>query len=63
MVYLPHANLTIHGSSSSNNYQCTKIVVNTFTSNGSVNLNFTQTKGCDTIGMKQWQDTPTHLAQ
>jgi hypothetical protein len=27
VVYLPYANLTIHGSSSSNNYQCTKFVV------------------------------------
>jgi hypothetical protein len=36
---------------------------NTFTTDGSVNLNFAQTNGCNTIGMKQWQDTPVHLAQ
>jgi len=63
VVYLPHANMTMHGSGASNNYQCTKIVVNTFTTDGSVNLNFAQTNGCNTIGMKQWTDIPLHLAQ
>jgi Flp pilus assembly protein TadG len=64
VVYLPYANLIIHGSSASNNAQCTKIVVNTFTTDGSVNLNFAQTTiGCTSLGMKQWTDTPVHLAQ
>jgi Flp pilus assembly protein TadG len=64
VVYLPHANLVIHGSSASNNSRCTKLVVNSFTSNGSVNLNFAQTSsGCTALGMKQWTDTPIHLAQ
>jgi hypothetical protein len=63
VVYLPHANMTMHGSGASNNYQCTKIVVNTFTTDGSVNLNFAQTNGCTTIGMKQWSDIPLHLSQ
>jgi Flp pilus assembly protein TadG len=63
VAYLPHANMTMHGSGASNNYQCTKIVVNTFTTDGSVNLNFAQTSGCNTIGMKQWADVPLHLAQ
>jgi hypothetical protein len=63
VVYLPHTNMTMHGSGASNNYQCTKFVVNTFTTDGSVNLNFAQTNGCTTIGMKQWTDVPLHLAQ
>ena len=63
VVYLPHANVTMHGSGASNNYQCTKIVANTFTTDGSVNLNFAQTNGCNTIGMKQWTAVPLHLAQ
>jgi hypothetical protein len=64
VVYLPYANLVIHGSSASNNSLCTKLVVNTFTTDGSVNLNFAQTNsGCTSLGMKQWTDTPVHLAQ
>ena len=63
VVYLPHANMIMHGSGASNNYQCTKIVVNTFTTDGSVNLNFAQTNGCTTVGMKQWSEVPLHLAQ
>ena len=64
VVYLPHANVVIHGSSGSNNSRCTKLVVNSFTTNGSVNLNFAQTNsGCTSLGMKQWTDTPIHLAQ
>jgi Flp pilus assembly protein TadG len=64
VVYLPYSNLVIHGSSASNNSQCTKIVVNTFTTDGSVNLNFAQTQsGCTSLAMKQWTDTPVHLAQ
>jgi type II secretory pathway pseudopilin PulG len=64
VVYLPHANLVIHGSSASNNSLCTKLVVNSFTTNGSVNLDFAQTNsGCTSLGMKQWTDTPIHLAQ
>jgi Flp pilus assembly protein TadG len=64
VVYLPNASLVIHGSSASNNSRCTKIVVNTFTTDGSVNLDFAQTNsGCTSLGMKQWTDTPIHLAQ
>jgi len=64
VVYLPNANVTISGSSASNNSKCTKFVANTFTSNGSVNLNFAQTSvGCASLGVKQYSSPTFYLAQ
>jgi Flp pilus assembly protein TadG len=63
VVYLPRSNVTWHGSGASNNNQCTKFVFNTFTTDGSVNLNFAQSSGCTTLGVKQWTAVPLHLAQ
>jgi Flp pilus assembly protein TadG len=63
VVYLPYANVTMHGSGASNNSKCTKIVADTFTTNGSVALNFSQSNGCTTLGVKQWTPVPIHLAQ
>jgi hypothetical protein len=64
VVYLPNANLTISGSSASNNSQCTKIVTNTSTTNGSVNLNFAQvTAGCSALGMQQYSTGGLRLTQ
>jgi type II secretory pathway pseudopilin PulG len=63
VVYLPRSNVTWHGSGASNNNKCTKFVFNTFTTDGSVNLNFSQSSGCTTLGVKQWVSVPLHLAQ
>lgn len=63
VVYLPRSNVTWHGSGASNNNQCTKFVLNTFTTDGSVNLNFAQSSGCTTLGVQQWVAVPIHLAQ
>lgn len=63
VVYLPRSNVTFHGSGASNNSQCTKFVVNTFTTDGSTNLNFAQSNGCTTLGVHQWVAVPLHLAQ
>ncbi|HLH87231.1 MAG TPA: pilus assembly protein TadG-related protein [Xanthobacteraceae bacterium] len=63
VVYLPRSNVTWHGSGASNNNKCTKFVLNTFTTDGSVNLNFSQTSGCTTLGVQQWVAVPLHLAQ
>jgi hypothetical protein len=63
VVYLPYADVTMHGSGASNNSNCTKIVTNTFTTDGSVDLNFSQSSGCTTLGVKQWTAVPIHLAQ
>src|SRR5215208_5409450 len=54
LVYLPKADLKIHGTPSSNNPICTKVVLNSFTSSGSVNLNQTA-QGCENLGVKQWK--------
>ncbi len=62
VVYLPYADITASGIAASNNYQCTKVVTHTFSTNGNVNLNFAQTNGgCGTIGLKQWTEVPLHL--
>jgi len=63
VVYLPRSNVTWHGSGASNNNKCTKFVFNTFTTDGSVNLNFAQSDGCTTLGVQQWVAVPIHLAQ
>ena len=54
IIYLPKADLKIHGNPSSNNPICTKFVLNSFTSDGSVNLNQTA-QGCSNMGVKQWK--------
>ncbi len=59
---LPNANMTLRGIAGSGNYRCSKIVSKTFTTNGSVVLNFAQSDaGCTTIGMKRWSDIPLRL--
>jgi Flp pilus assembly protein TadG len=63
VVYLPRSNVTFHGSGASNNSKCTKFVLNTFTTDGSTNLNFSQTSGCTTLGVHQWTSVPIHIAQ
>jgi len=60
VVYLPNADLVMHGSGASNNSQCTKIVTNTFTTDGSVGLNFAQT-GCVKMPIKQWAGSAVRL--
>jgi Flp pilus assembly protein TadG len=62
VVYMPYEDLTASGVAASNNYQCSKLVTHTFSTNGNVNLNFAQTNGgCSTVGLKQWVETPLHL--
>jgi hypothetical protein len=63
VVYLPRSNVTFHGSGASNNSKCTKFVVNTFTTDGSTNLNFSQSDGCTRLGVHQWTAVPIHLAR
>ena len=64
VIYLPNANVVVHGNSASNNSHCTKYVANTFTSNGSVNLNFQQSSSaCASIGMQQYAGNSVRLTQ
>lgn len=62
IVYLPNSDVETQGIAGSGNYKCTKIVTRTFTTKGSVALNFSQLKaGCEAISMKQWADIPIHI--
>ena len=64
IAYLPYANLTTKGNSASSNSQCSKIVLNTLTTNGSINLSFAHTSaGCATLGVKQYAGTGVRLTQ
>jgi hypothetical protein len=54
VIYLPNSNLSLSGNATSNVYNCAKIVANTISAGGSVNINFSQVVGdCTQIGMKQ----------
>jgi hypothetical protein len=62
VAYLPNANVTISGNASSGNAQCTKFVTNQFTTNGSVNLNFSQSDaGCSSLNVKQFAGSSAYL--
>jgi hypothetical protein len=65
IVYLPNSDVELQGvAASGNTYKCSKFVTKSFTTKGSVNLNFSQIKvGCEVIGMKQWADIPVHLVR
>jgi hypothetical protein len=64
IVYLPNSNVVIHGNAASSNQHCTKVVANSFTSNGSVNLNFAQSQqSCTDLGVRKWSDVKVHLVQ
>jgi len=55
LVYLGNSNVVTDGNTSSSNAKCSKFVMNSFITNGSVNLDFNQTvASCAAIGLKQW---------
>ncbi len=64
LVYLPNSNVVTDGNTSSSNAKCSKFVMNSFVTNGSVNLNFNQTvASCAAIGLKQWGGIVVRLTQ
>jgi hypothetical protein len=64
LVYLPKSNVVTNGNTDSNNSQCTKFVLNRLRTNGSVNLNFTQsTNNCEALGLKQWSGASVRLTR
>jgi Flp pilus assembly protein TadG len=64
LIYLGNSNVVTDGNTSSSNANCSKFVMNSFTTNGSVNLNFDQTvASCAAIGLKQWGGIVVHLLQ
>jgi hypothetical protein len=50
------------GNTASANSKCTKFVMNQFTTNGAVNMNFAQ-QNCAVIGLKQWGRIAVHLTR
>jgi hypothetical protein len=62
LVYLGNSNVVTNGNMSSSNSKCTKFVMNSLTTNGHVDLNFTQAD-CAAIGMKQWGGVTVHLTR
>jgi putative Flp pilus-assembly TadE/G-like protein len=55
LVYLPNSNIVTDGNTSSSNSKCSKFVMNSFTTNGKVSLDFDQSvANCAAIGLKQW---------
>jgi Putative Flp pilus-assembly TadE/G-like len=64
LAYLGNSNVTTDGNTGSNNSQCSKFVFNSFTTNGSVDLQLQQqTNACAAIGLKQWNGVVVHLTQ
>ena len=62
LVYLGNSNVVTDGNTSSSNAKCSKFVMNQFTTNGRVNLDFNQTiASCAAIGLKQWGGIIVHL--
>ncbi len=60
LVYLGNTNVVTDGNTTSSNSKCSKFVMNSFTTNGSVALDFAQVN-CASIGLKQWGGRPVRL--
>jgi hypothetical protein len=64
LVYLGNSNVVTDGNTASSNAKCSKFVMNSFTTNGKVSLDFDQTvASCAAIGLKQWGGIVVHLTQ
>jgi Flp pilus assembly protein TadG len=64
LVYLGNSNVVTDGDTASSNSKCSKFVMNRFTTNGHVDLNFQQsTSTCAAIGLRQWGGITVHLTQ
>jgi Flp pilus assembly protein TadG len=64
LVYLGNSNVVTDGNTASANAKCSKFVMNSFRTNGSVSLDFDQTvASCAAIGLKQWGGITVHLSQ
>jgi len=62
LVYLGNSNVVTDGNTASANSRCTKFVMNSFITNGSVTLDFAQ-QNCAAIGLKQWGGIVVHLTR
>jgi hypothetical protein len=62
LVYLGNSNVVTDGNTGSNNSLCSKFVMNSFTTNGHVELDLQQqVSACSAIGLKQWAGVVVHL--
>ncbi len=62
LVYLGNSNVVTDGNTTSSNAKCSKFVMNQFTTNGKVLLDFDQSvASCAAIGLKQWGGVVVHL--
>jgi hypothetical protein len=62
LVYLGTSNVVTDGNTASANSKCSKFVMNSFTTNGNVELNFGQ-QNCNALGLKQWGGVVAHLTK
>jgi len=60
LVYLGNSNVVTSGNTGSSESKCSKYVMNSFVTNGSVNLDFSQ-QNCAAMGLKQWSGIVVHL--
>ena len=64
LVYLGNSNVVTDGNTGSNDSQCSKFVMNSFTTNGSVDLDLRQqVNACAAVGLKQWTGVVVHLTR
>ena len=64
LVYLGNSNVITDGNTGSNNSPCSKFVMNSFTTNGHVDLDLQQqVSACSAIGLKQWAGVVVHLTR
>ena len=62
LVYLSKSNVVTDGNTGSSNAKCSKFVMNSFTTNGKVDLNLQQSAiACTALGLKQWTGIVVHL--
>ncbi|HEX9906347.1 MAG TPA: hypothetical protein VGA77_15450 [Propylenella sp.] len=50
VVYMPNTNLVTRGNSASNTTSCAKLVTNSFTTNGAVNISYKQDQSACDVG-------------
>jgi Flp pilus assembly protein TadG len=64
LVYLGNSNVVTDGNTTSNNSPCSKFVMNSFTTNGHIDLDLQQqVSACSAIGLKQWAGVVVHLTR
>jgi len=64
LVYLGTSNVVTDGITGSGNAHCSKFVMNSFVTNGAVDLNLNQSAGaCQALGLMQWGGVIVHLTK